>query len=59
MFFDMGNPNGANNVVVYAKYMLVKKSDKVIANIPLNENQSPLRISARSSQGNKGFILVV
>ena len=34
ILFDMNNPGGNNNVLVYAKYMLVKKGDKVIANIP-------------------------
>ena len=33
-FFDMGTQSGSNNVAVFSKYMLVKKGDKVIANIP-------------------------
>jgi len=35
MFFDMGNPKGSNYVKVYEKYMLVKREDKVIVNIPI------------------------
>ena len=60
MFFDMGNPSGANNVLVYSKYMLVKKGDKVIANIPKGEKEEPRNIWAHSSiQGFKGFILII
>ena len=37
LFFDMGTQSGSNNVAVYSKYMLVKKEDKVIANIPKSD----------------------
>lgn len=60
MFFDMGNPDGSNHVQVYKKYMMVKRQDKVIANIPKNEKDEVRNIWAHSyEQGNKGFLMIV
>ena len=38
LFFDFGHSNGPNNVQVFAKYMLVKKDDRIITNIPKEES---------------------
>jgi len=37
LFFDFGHRDGPNNVQVFGKYMLVKKDDRVMANIPKGE----------------------
>ena len=60
MFFDMGNPHGSNNVQVYEKYMLVKREDKVVVNIPKKLEEKPRRIWAHTFEPNsKSFSMIV
>lgn len=59
MFFDMGNPKGSNYVKVYEKYMLVKREDKVIVNIPIKANQKPERIWAHTFEPNSQWFSMI
>ena len=59
LLFDLGSSEGANNIQVFEKYMLVKRNDNVIVNIPKTTDEPNNAWGFTQNPKKKEFMLII